>query len=448
MYTQFDDKNPNFLDLQSGAPNRDMMDLAAVQDSSSLALDPSLWRTTPNGLILNDHVMQYGSNQGDPDVRNAIANLFRNKYPTQKDLDPQNIMLHGGASQGFATVLAWLTRPQNNGSSAPQELPHILLTTATYYLAIGMLRDVGINLKSQITVISEEQDGVNVDELEKYLSDSSAARKNAKYQYLLYIVPTHSNPTGTILSEVKRKRLVELGAHYQLLVLSDDVYELLDFPNDKNVIPRIAWFDQMYGNGKSVISNCSFSKVLGPGLRLGYFEAHPSIVQQLCDTGWIRSGGGPNHFVSRLILPLFLPTFRNAFTSNVPAEYETRFEHMLAKLQVHLRDRCYRLVEALKKYLVPLGFGFPYGIPHGGYFVFLSCPADLDSSMLQDAFLQASVYVSSSDRFSLDPQKLIEQVGSDCVRLSFTFYDESKLDERLHDLSQRITSLRSTDELL
>jgi DNA-binding transcriptional MocR family regulator len=106
---------------------------------------------------------------------------------------------------------------------------------------------------------------------------------NTIYNSVLYCVPTHANPTGSILSLEKRKRLVELGKQYNMLIICDDVYDILTF--EGSIPKRMVAFDLESstedGSKSVVISNGSFSKLLAPGARVGWIEAGETIIKQV-----------------------------------------------------------------------------------------------------------------------------------------------------------------------
>lgn len=162
---------------------------------------------------------------------------------------------------------------------------------ATYHLSFATLRDVGFTFAADATEaepgdvegIEEDADGLNVDVLASRLSalDSKASprppAREDKFRYLLYLVPTFSNPTGTVLSAARRQRLIELAIQHDILIVCDDVYEYLAYTDDDARVPPMAVFDREYGNGRNVLSNGSFSKILGPGVRCGWLEGHVRI---------------------------------------------------------------------------------------------------------------------------------------------------------------------------
>jgi DNA-binding transcriptional MocR family regulator len=154
------------------------------------------------------------------------------------------------------------------------------------FLNVGYTRD-------QFISIPEENDsGINVDILQDYLiehhdkelSDNSSTKENtgSVFNSILYCVPTHANPTGSILSNEKRKKLVQLGKKFNMLIICDDVYDILTYEEGLAIPKRLVAYDLEEEQGKHVVvSNGSFSKLLAPGARAGWIEAGETIIKQV-----------------------------------------------------------------------------------------------------------------------------------------------------------------------
>lgn len=130
------------------------------------------------------------------------------------------------------------------------------------------------------------------------------------YRHLIYSVPSFSNPSGKTMSLSNRQKLVQLARKYDALLISDDVYDMIKFTTssstpasselDKALLPRLVDIDRnmepkppadSFGNA---MSNCSFSKIAGPGVRTGWAEATPKFTYGLSQCGSSRSGGAPS----------------------------------------------------------------------------------------------------------------------------------------------------------
>jgi DNA-binding transcriptional MocR family regulator len=164
------------------------------------------------------------------------------------------------------------------------------MVAPTYYLAANIFKDCGYG--DRIIGIPEDREGLeisclqsHVDKLEREEESPRPAWQKCTYRYVFYGVPTFSNPTGSIMSLTRRKQLLELARKYNMLLITDDVYDLLTYDVSVETCPsRLVTLDsplstkEGFGN---TISNCSFSKLLAPGLRFGFIQARKALVHEL-----------------------------------------------------------------------------------------------------------------------------------------------------------------------
>ncbi|KAJ3217413.1 hypothetical protein HDU67_007996 [Dinochytrium kinnereticum] len=257
-----------------------------------------------------------------------LAKFLSRHY--QSEVKHESISLTNGASQSFSNIISLFTIPN---------VTQVIIENPTYFLAIRVLEDHGIDRKSTWKIPVDEN-GLLVDELKKVLEQNPSPKlpppikDEKRFPYLLFLVPTFSNPSGTTLSHERREALVKLARQHDILVVCDDVYQLLPFGN--NLPPqRVYHFDRgsTFGN---VISNQSFSKILAPGSRLGWIEAGPGIINQYEKSGLMYSGGSPNHFFSGMAtsaLKLGLLDSHLAFLRGI---YQQRMEIMCNFLRTQM----------------------------------------------------------------------------------------------------------------
>lgn len=112
------------------------------------------------------------------------------------------------------------------------------------------------------------------------------------YKHVLYLVPTNSNPIGHTISYDARVKIVELARQFDVLVIADDVYDFLRWPKEEHSrsgtleppIPRLVDIDRSLQGGSpfgNSISNGSFSKIVAPGMRVGWVEGAPSFIKMV-----------------------------------------------------------------------------------------------------------------------------------------------------------------------
>jgi DNA-binding transcriptional MocR family regulator len=128
----------------------------------------------------------------------------------------------------------------------------------------------------QVEILNENLQKLQQEEVESDWQNVSVNGEK-RFKYLLFLVPTFSNPTGNTLSLERRKQLVKLAQKYDLLVVCDDVYHLLHF-NGIRPPPRVVAFDDVESGFGNVISNNSFSKLLSPGIRFVFSVSFIHII--------------------------------------------------------------------------------------------------------------------------------------------------------------------------
>lgn len=184
----------------------------------------------------------------------------------------------------------------------------------TYFLACPIFEDNGFQGKLR-GVPEDKWEGLDIEflrrELEAADSEALEATKHTGrpdvpilktgrnypkiFKYIIYLVPTFSNPSAKTLSLGMRKSLVSLARKHDALVVSDDVYDFLSWPHDPSapdgvvthVPPRLVDVDREIpgcNNFGNTVSNGSFSKVIGPGVRVGWSECTPAFAKELGET--------------------------------------------------------------------------------------------------------------------------------------------------------------------
>jgi len=261
---------------------------------------------------------------GHPDFRKVLADFLGKQYG--KPVDWQTLMSTGGCSMGTDICARMHTEV---GDYAVCEGP-------TYYLAHTMFKNRGLNLLE----VPIESDGMDLVALEKHCVEQKGKVK------LVYSVVVHHNPTGITMSNAKREKLVSLAAKYDFRIIADEAYQLLNFESS-GVVP-LFYHDKP--EDPRVFSIGTFSKLIGPGVKVGWVQAHPQLLKKLPDIGFIDSGNNPVIMSSGLLLDFIT-------SGNLAKHIE--FVSKALKLKKEL------LVTELKK------VGLEPNDPKGGYFVWV-----------------------------------------------------------------------------
>jgi 2-aminoadipate transaminase len=239
---------------------RDLLALTAQPDVISLAGGlpaesalPAAWlRECADDLLgrLGPAVLQYSTTEGDPQLRALIAQWESGWIG--RPVSPDDVLVTSGSQQALDLLAKVLVDPGD-----------VVVTTDPAYL--GALQALHL-FEPQLVGVGEDEDGMRVDEL----ADALAGGLRPK---LVYLTPTFANPSGTTLPTSRRLALAALADQYGFVVLEDDAYRQLYFDGPPPA-PIAASTDRVVRLG-------SFSKVLGPGLRVGWVVAPPVIRDAL-----------------------------------------------------------------------------------------------------------------------------------------------------------------------
>lgn len=279
------------IDLLIGRPT------PRLQAAEKLAVASQVVLSQPEK---SDLALTYGPDYGEEEIREHIGAWLSQKYrPAAGPITKERIIITNGASGELAAILKKFADPSYSR--------RMFLVEPTYFLALQSFFDAGFGQKMQ--GIPEDDEGIDLSflrsRLEEEESRHSASIPNSEpprtkfehhgyrklYKYVLYVVPTLSNPSGKTMSMHHRQELVKLARQYDILLIADDVYDFLAWPaddtlphEDLELPPRLVDIDrQMDGTTEwgNVVSNGSFSKLVAPGLRVGWCEATPSFTYAL-----------------------------------------------------------------------------------------------------------------------------------------------------------------------
>jgi DNA-binding transcriptional MocR family regulator len=307
-------------------------------------------------------ILSYGPSYGYGPLRELIAE--------RHGVDPGRVFLTNGSLQGFV-FLAQRLAP---GRRVLAELP-------TYDRPLKILRELG----ADVELLACDEEGLDPDALERALKSGPAPA-------FLYLIPTFQNPSGRTLSVERRRRIVEVAREHELLVLEDDPYGLVRYEGD--ALPSL--FDL---SGGEVTYSSSFSKTVGPGLRVGWFVFPEALAREIAATA-----------TSTYITPVLLG-------QATVHEFVNRglFEPNLVRVRRLIGMRRDAMLEALDRELP----GLRITRPDGGYFLW----ADLDGvdagALLPRAEAAGVTFVQGTD-FGGDPASL---------RLAYSFVTPDEIAE-------------------
>ncbi len=313
-------------------------------------------------------LLNYGAEQGDGYFRLALADFLAAAYG--QAVDAERLLVTGGASQGLDLICTLFARRGDV----------IFVEEPSYFLALRIFADHGLRVLSLPT----DADGLDLDALEQALAMHQPA--------FLYTIPTFQNPTGATLPPSRRARLAELSRRHDLLIVADEVYHLLNYGAPPPA-PLAAYADEA-----SILSLGSFSKILAPGLRLGWMQGTPAAIEKVALCGLTDSGGSLNHFTSGLVRSLLELELLGPYIAQLKAVYAARAQALSAALRRELPDATF--ADAI-----------------GGFFLWVTLPEAVDTSRLLETAQRFQVGFQPGVNFS-------SQGGlRHAMRLCFAFHN-------------------------
>ncbi|CAF9943379.1 MAG: hypothetical protein ALECFALPRED_000251 [Alectoria fallacina] len=400
--------------------------------------------------------MQYGDSPhaGYEPLRQRLSAYLCGFYGCPSD--PSHLCITGGASQGLTVILQML--------SDPIATKAVWMTAPCFFAARKVFEDGG--LTGKLRGVNEFDDGsIDLKYLEREMAKlenqpktNTACKPTAitqkSYTHLIYIVPTFSNPSGKTMPLACREALVSLARAHNALVISDDIYDMLQWPSTGNEftspislssispIPRLIDIDHALPNHPSdpygfrhTLSNGSFSKIVAPGVRTGWVDAAPALVRALAGCGATLAGGCPSQLVATMLAELM--------------DHGWLEKHVRETLVPAYQRRRALMVEAVNRQLEGLGGGVAVindGGPVGGYFVWVKLPERVKATdVARVAKEQEALVVSPGPLFGVawDEQEM-DLEGF--LRLSFSYEDESNLTEGAMRLGNVVKNLLDTSD--
>jgi DNA-binding transcriptional MocR family regulator len=333
------------------------------------------------------------------------------------------------------------------------------MVSPTYFLACRIFDDSGF--AGRLRAVPEDEEGIDIAFLEQQIKvseENAQAAGNLEpklkphrpwrkiYRYVIYLVPTFANPSGCVTSLPRRNALVRLAREYDALIVTDDVYDMLQWsstgqPLTTAYLPRIVDIDRTLDGGPSdtfgnAISNGSFSKIVAPGCRTGWAEGTDAIAWGLSQTGSSRSGGCPSHLVASFISQML--------ASNVLQDH---IEHTLKPAYSR---RHHNTVAAIDTHLKPLGVTIsqPGKDVAGGYFCWLTLPEPLVAEEIAKLALhEEGLIISEGPKYQVQGDEKATSRFLRNVRICFSYADEHVLEEGVRRLANVVHKAQSRSTL-
>ncbi|MDM0047081.1 PLP-dependent aminotransferase family protein [Variovorax dokdonensis] len=361
-------ERPGIISLAGGLPSPRTFPISAFAQACAQVLD-----------VNGEAALQYAASEGYGPLREAVAHML------PWDVDPAQVLITTGSQQGLDLVAKVLLDP---GSK-------VLVETPTY---LGALQAFSPMEPDPVSVASDAE-GVLPDDLR-----AKAAGSDARFIYLL---PNFQNPTGRTMSEARRAAVVDAARQVGLPIVEDNPYGEL-------------WFDQppplplTARHPQGCIYLGSFSKVLAPGLRLGFLVAPKSVFPKLLQAKQAADLHSPI-FNQRMVHAVMQDGFLDRHVPTIRALYKHQRDVMVDALQQEMK-----------------GMDVEFNKPDGGMFLWLRLPQGIDTVALLPKAVERGVAFVPGAPFYAD--------GGDprTLRLSFVTASEEQIRQAIAALADAI----------
>lgn len=372
---------PDMISFAGGMPNNDLFPIAQVNE---------IFNTLPDNL--KKVAFQYGPTPGHPALLEALKEHLRSKG---MPVDTNEILITTGSIQAINILTQAFVDPGDR----------IILENPSFIGSISIFK----SYMAEMIAIEMEKDGINVEELEKELEKPGVQPK------LLYLIPNFQNPAGTIYSQEKRDAIFSMMAGKDTILVEDDAYGDLYF--NESVRPLTVPMKNFENDSFTICYTGSFSKILGPGLRLGWLLAPPEIYQKCEIIKQTMDSCSPNY--TQILATEFLNRgYLQPYLAFLRAEYTNRCEMMNKALMNHMPDYV------------------SWVIPQGGFYFWLHLPEGMDATeILTKSIEKGAVFVTGK---TFDPYG----VRNNRIRLAFSNMQKEEIEPGIQMIANAIRELK------
>ncbi len=372
---------PGIISFAGGFPDSALFDVAGLRESSQKAL------TDNPGAAL-----QYGATEGHEPLRAELASFLQSKGVS--DIAAHQLIVTTGSQQALDLVGKTLVDPGDK----------VIVEGPTFLATIQCFRLYG----AQVIAAPIDAQGVQVDRLEALITEHRPK--------FVYLIPSFGNPSGAMLSLERRRKILALAVKHQVLIVEDDPYGDLYFGDAPP--PSLLALSHEVPGSRDLVAYCgSLSKVLSPGLRVGWMVAQPELLARAT------------------MCKQFSDAHTSTFAQATAAEYlkSGRMPARLEEVRKVYAQRAQAMGQALRR---ELGDAIEFTQPEGGLFFWARLTGK--GGKLQDAgelarraIEQGVAFVPGAPFFATDPDMA-------SLRLSFATADVAKIAEGVARLARAL----------
>jgi 2-aminoadipate transaminase len=373
-------------DLMAITARPEVISLAGgLPDTASFPPESFAAQMTKIAQESSAEALQYGPTEGFERTKECIGEVMAAEGMRP---DTDDIIVTTGGQQAIDLITKTLVDP---GDPVICEAP-------TYPGAVPVF----CSYEADTHQVSMDANGMRVDELEELLDRLAADGRRPKF---IYSVPSFQNPAGVTLSAERRRRLVDIAREREVLVVEDNPYGLLRYEGEP--LPPLYQLD----GGDYVIYVGTFSKILSPGIRLGWCVAPPPVMEKIV--------------LGKQAADLCTSTLTQYFVVEYFAE--GRWREYVADLTGIYRERRDAMLEALERHFPPQS---TWSRPAGGLFLWATLPGYIDTGDLLAKALRDNV------AFVPGAAAYVDARGSSSMRLNFSASEPDEIREGIRRIGQ------------
>lgn len=366
--------------LSYGFPNSDLFPLSELAEAAATS-------TLTNGR----NSLHYSGGSGTAVVRQWISNRLEKR---NIQASPQEIVVTAGAGQAIDVTARVLV---NQGDEVWIENP-------SFFGAIRSFELAGATLKAFDT----DDNGLVVSEVERELEER--VKKQKTLPKFIYVMPNFHNPTGVTLTLERRKQLAALAKKYGFYILEDDAYAELQYAGE--TLPAIYSFAPNH-----VIYTGTFSKIIAPGIRLGWVVANADLLSYYSQ---FLLGSQTNPYTQEIIAYFLQDNEFEPYLQKLIAAYSRQLEFMIERIDEEFGD------------------AVTYTRPSGGFFITITFKVPIEINKLVEKAEFEGVSIVGGAAFYIDQQ------SHQKVRLCFTYSNEAAIEKGISRLAKAYNRLKET----
>ncbi|ABM37385.1 aminotransferase-like domain-containing protein [Polaromonas naphthalenivorans] len=371
---------PGIISFAGGFPDPAMFDIEGIKEASSKALNEE-----PGGAL------QYGATEGYGPLREQLSSFMAGKGVT---VQPEGLIVTTGSQQALDLLGKTLINPGDK----------VIVEGPTFLATIQCFRLYG----AQVISAPIDAHGVKTDELEWLIAEHKPK--------FVYLIPTFGNPSGALLTLERRRQVLEMAVRHQTLVVEDDPYGDLYFGEAPP--PSLLSLSDSVPGSRELLAHCgSLSKVLSPGLRIGWMIAPPALL------------------ANAVMCKQFSDAHTSTFAQATASQYlkAGRMPATLAHVRKVYGQRAAAMGNALKR---ELGAAVAFEQPQGGLFFWASLTGEGGKTrdageFAKKAIEQLVAFVPGAPFYAANPDLAT-------FRLSFATADVGKIEEGIARLGRAV----------